>query len=714
MISFNEQSRTFSIQTKNTSYFLAIDNTDRLRHLYFGDKILNSEDVSLEIADINAVDRGTRQPYRGEYPTFEKAIYCEPCLFGRFGNGTKEIQLVYDRHNLTESEEGQTLSIILRDEFYDCEVALNYKVYRNLDLISKNLVVTNSSEIPLTLTKIKSGTLYPEWNKPMRLMHLSGMTCGEYQKNYIKLCQGKFTISNHRGTCASHQHVPFFAIDEGDASETQGKVWYGLLHWSGDFKIDFEQQHDNQLVVSAGVNDFDCEITLKDGESFETPLFTIGFSDGGYQKMSEMLYDYQYDILLPQNRIKNPFPIIYNTWYPYLFDVDEQKCLGFIEKAKKIGAELFVIDDGWFAGRKDDSRGLGDWWCDKDKFPNGLKPIADKAHKLGMLFGLWVEPEMVNPESKLFKEHPEWILYSENREKTVRRNQCVLNLAREDVMEFVWQTADKLITEFDLDYLKWDMNTYFTETSVADKDFRVKYTKNLYEVWRRINEKYPHVLLENCAAGGGRADYGMAPFADRINRSDDSDPVDVLKIHEGFSYIFLPRLAGGAGNISQSPNHLNSRITPLEYRAHLGMTGCMSVGVNILESDDKELENLSKYISEYKSIRNITHNAYMYRLSSPYDGPLTIWQYLGRDRKNSVVFVFANGLNYCESVPRVKLQGLDKNKKYRISGERYHHPDYPGKTKDPEIMHGDALMNFGIKVEPMGDYYSCVIKLEEI
>ena len=720
MITYNSESKKFSIQTKNSSYFMSVDSTGRLRNLYYGDKISCVDETFAEIDSINVDRRGVRTPFRGEYITADKFTYQEPCLFGEFGDGTRDIQLVYKSHTVTDCKNCQKLSIVLKDNFYNLEVTLNYTVYEDLDLISKNSVITNYCKEPVTLSKIKSGTLYPVWNRPLRLLHLHGMHLAEYQKAYTQLGRGKFTMENHRGVCASHHHVPFFALDEGDATETSGKVWFGLLHWSGDFKMDFEQDMDNQLIASAGVNDFVCTVTLNEGQSFETPLFTVGFSSSGYEKMSENLYDFQYDYLLPQNKIKNVFPVIYNTWYPYYLEVTEERCLGLIENAKKIGAELFVIDDGWFGRRKDCTDGLGDWWCDPDKFPRGLKPVADKTHEYGMKFGLWIEPEMVNPKADLYKKHPEWVLYSKNRDMSLGRCQSVLNLAREDVLEFVWESVDRLISDYELDYLKWDMNTYFTETSVADKDFRIKYINNLYEVWRRINEKYPDVLLENCASGGGRADYGMAPYADRINRSDNSDPVDVLKIHDSFAMIFPPRLAGGAGNISQSPNPTTHRVAPLKYRAHLGMTGSMSVGINILKSSDAELEELGKYMAEYKSIRHITQNAYFYRLSSAYDSNVAVWEYLSRDRRNAIIFVFAHGMNYVESVPRVRLRGLDKNKKYRIIGEEtcygYQAEDTPehGAPLKSRVAHGDSLMNFDIKIEPVGDYHSQVIKIEEI
>ncbi|MEE0867840.1 MAG: alpha-galactosidase [Clostridia bacterium] len=710
MINYDKESRSFSIQTKNTSYFMRIDDMGYLRNLYYGEKIAHVQDTCMELKNMRAFEElSASLPFRGEYLSKESYIYNEPCISVEFSDGVRDLKLVYKSHEIKELPGGATLSITLKDIYYSFEVILNYTVYKDLDIINKNAVAVNLSDKPVIINKIKSGSMYPEWKKDMRVMHMAGTWASEYQRKFTNLNQGKFVIENTRGVSSGPHHVPFFAIDDKNTNETGGNVWYGLLHWSGNFRIDIEHNFDDQVMVSAGINDYDTQITLGSGEKFETPLFTVGYTNKGYEEMTRTLYDYQYDILSPR-RVKNIFPIIYNSWYPYEFDIDEQKCISFVDKASAIGAELFVIDDGWF-GRRDNNYddGLGDWYCNKDKFPNGLKPVADKAHKCNMKFGLWVEPEMINKKSDLYKKHPEWVLHYPTREITEMRNQYVLNLARDDVREFVWETVDRIISEFNLDYLKWDMNRYINEADPADKEMYVKYIKNLYEVWRRINEKYPDLLLENCAHGGARADYGMAKFSDRINRSDNSDPVDVLKLHEGFSTFILPRFAGGAGNIASLPTMNGRKNIPLQYRAHLGMTGSMSVGINLLKSNEKELSELKEYISQYKEIRHITQNAYFYKLSSATETPVAAWEYLDRNKKAAVVFVFANGMNFKSTFGRIKLRNLINDKLYHVTSSQT-----DNSASIDAFIHGDALMNVGIRIEPMGDYFSQVIKIEEV
>ena len=711
-ILFDEKEKKFSIQLPDASYFLQIDSEGVLRNLYWGKKINDVKDVSLEMP-ISNTSYSRTYPYREEYIARGKASFDEPCILPEFADGTRDARMIYKSHSITKLDDGELLSITVEDEYYDFLVELRYRIYNGLDLISKNAIIINNCSDVVKLTKMKSGSMYTHWGRPVRLMYFSGKWGKEYQKEYIELRKGRFVIDNKRGVCSGPNFVPFYALDEGTATETSGDVWYGTLHWSGNFKIEFEQPYTNQVCVTAGVNDFDCEIDLKYGQRFETPLFTIGYSNRGYEKMSETLYDFQFEFLSPKSKVKNIFPIIYNSWYPYEMDVNEEKCLSFLDKVKEVGAELFVIDDGWFKGRHDELGGLGDWECDKKKFPNNLKIVADKAHSMGLLFGLWIEPEMVNEKSELFEKHPEWVLQNPNRSRTKFRHQCVLNLARDDVKEFVYDAVDRIIKEHDLDYVKWDMNAYISETG-TEKEIYVRYTENLFDIWKRLNEKYTKVLFECCAHGGARADYGMIRYSDRINRSDNADPIDVLKIHEGFTTYLLPKFAGGAGNISPSPNAINGRIVPLKFRAFLGMTGSMSIGINLLKTSEEEISEIRKYIDEYKTIRDVTQNAYVYRISSAFDNNYTVWEYLKRDRSEAIVFVFAHGMNFRDVPPRMRLRGICPEKKYMVTGIEHYFEDWKRDNVSEYISKGDALMNFGVQIEPRGDYDCQIIKIKKV
>lgn len=713
-ITFNESTKTFAIMMPTASYFMRVDEERVLRNLYFGARIETPEDTELEV-DICSTSYSRPYPYREEYICRGRTSFDEPCILPEFSDGVRDARLKYICHNI----DGNKLTITLVDEHYPLKAELLYEEFEGLNLIRKSVKITNESGENVKLTKMKSATLYTPWGEDMRVTYMHGRWGSEYIKEVHELNYGRFTIDSRRGTCSGPQFVPFFALDNGTATETMGDVFYGALEWSGNFKIDFETPYSKQLTVTAGVNDFDCEIDLKNGESFSAPGLIIGYSGTGFEGMSNTLYDYQFDHICSTSELKRTFPVIYNSWYPYAMDVNEENCISCIKKAKDMGAELFVIDDGWFGGRVDEHTGLGDWYCNMEKFPNGLGVVSDAAHDEGMLFGLWLEPEMVSERSQLYKDHPEWVLKYETRSKTKFRHQCILNLAREDVMEFVWQTADRIISEYKLDYLKWDMNSYISEAGNAtyegnQKTIFVKYIENLYTIWDRIRTKYPDMFLECSAHGGARSDYGMLRYSDRMNRSDNSDPVDVLKLHEGFTMYLMPRFAGGASNLAISPNDINGRVTPLKYRAALGMTSSMSVGLNILKMSDEEFEEVKEYIRQYKTIRHITQNAYMYRISSAFESNCTVWEFLGRDKKEAVVFAFGHGMNFREVPKRMKLRGLDENKRYKVSGIEHYYCDETRDVREDYVVGGDALMKFGLLLEPRGDYDSIIVKIQEV
>ena len=520
------------------------------------------------------------------------------------------------------------------------------------------------------------------------------------------LTQARTVLQNNRITCAAAQQTPFFALDPGGhTTETMGELYFGVLHWSGNFSIIVERQFGQRYSVNGGINPFDSQYPLQPGEAFETPMFTAGFVSRGFERMSEVLYDWQFDALLPRgNRIAKPHlsrPVIYNSWYPFEFGVNEENCLGLIDQCARMGVELFVIDDGWMPGRASDKAGLGDWVVDPARFPHGMDPIAKKCHDNGMGFGLWVEPEMVNPDSDLYRAHPDWVIHDPTRPRTLQRNQLVLNLARDDVRDWAIAWLDDLIDRYQLDYLKWDMNRYVFENGWPDaapeerRSLSIRYTRNLMAIWKHLNERHPDVLFENCASGGGRSDFGMVPYADRINRSDNADPVDIMVIHEGFSMLFPPQTGGGAGNIAPARHHIHNRPTPLPFRIHWGMTGWMSIGINLLTAPQEELDQLRAAVAEYKLRRAELQDAYVYRIASAREHPYAIFQYVQRSRRAFTLFAFGHGMRCWDlAMPRMRMRGLI--------------PDAVYVCEDGRRMTGEALMAYGLRVQLKGDCDSCM------
>lgn len=698
--------KTFILNTKSSTYAMGVDNDGVLLNIYWGRKLLEPSELKIKHPTLKDWVGNTEinYEYMPEFPGKGGLTFEESCIDVTFSDGVRDIRLKYSEFEVSETDTTETLKILLKDEYYHIQAELVYVLYKNLDLISRYAEIINTGKEKIVIHSLKSAAVYLPYGKEYSLMHMRGNWGMEFQREITDIPYGKSVFETRRGSSSGPHHVPFFAaFEKNTANETYGDVWYGVLHWSGNFKITAEKNQANMVSVTAGINDWATTITLNSGESFLCPKLTIGFSDGGFEKITESVYDFQLDFITPRSKAYLQRPVIYNSWYPYLFDVQRDNMLAFLDKCKYVGAELFVIDDGWMKNRDDQYAGLGDWFEDKKKFPNGIREISDASHEKGLKFGLWFEPEMVSPISELANEHPDWILSYPTREKTPMRDQYILNLANDEVMEFVWNTADRLISENNLDYIKWDMNRYISEPgylggSAEDNEMLyVKYTQNLYKVWDRINKKYPDCLLECCAHGGARTDFGMVEYSDRMNRSDNADPVDVLKLNEGFTFLYLPKTAGGAGNISASPNNINGRVTPLDYRAHIGMTGAMSIGINLLKISSEETDAIKEYVAQFKEIRKITHDAYVYRIYSVLEKPYTVWQYTKRDRKDAIVFAFGNGLNWKQRIPPLKLRGLIPDNKYEVEGYG--------------VFSGDTLMNVGIEIELFGDYASKVIRI---
>lgn len=702
MITFDARRRMFHIQTAEMSYLCSIGQDNRLVHRYWGSRLKDTEDLGELSQDWPVQDAGCSDhgyiPVPLEYRAQEPHTFDEPAVRVRFADGVTGARLVYKAHRLEEN----SLTITLAEETYPLEVELRYALYGDLPILSRSARFYNGGAGEIVLEKMASATVCLPDEPFWRLTHFAGRWGREYQRQETRLSQGKMVLENNRGLCAAHQLTPFFALDaRGEATQTQGEVYYGALCWSGDFKITCERNDRGMLAVTAGVGETDTAWVLHERESFSTPQLLLGYSGRGFERMSETLYDLQYDYLCPRGKIDLERPVLYNSWYPYEFSLTEGNLLGLMERAAALGVELFVVDDGWMPGRTNDRAGLGDWVADPRRFPRGLSPLAERCHQLGMGFGLWIEPEMVNPDSALFREHPDWVLGETTRPRTLARNQYVLNFARDDVRDYAIACIDRLIDEYRLDYLKWDMNRYIGETgwpgAPAEKraELRIRYIRNVYAVWEHMNRKYPHVLYENCAGGGGRTDFGMAAYADRINRSDNADPVDVLLLHEGFATLFLPKMAGGAGNISPSPNGMNGRVTPLDFRMKVGMMGSLSIGINLLQAPEGELEALKKCVAKFKRLRADLQNSYVYVIASLREGPYAVFQYVNRARTAFTVFAFGHGLHFRDAVPRLRLRGLRPEATYI-------------RERDGLRARGDALMNGGIHVALHGDYEAVV------
>ncbi len=712
-IKFIDAKKMFVIETSESTYaFAQIDGS--LISAYWGEKL----DCPMDIPIPNTATGGVlgdnylnNKQYNTEFTGWGGKFYSEPTLKVTFADGVRDLDLKYESHKI--SSNGNELNIIMKDVYYDFSVELIYKIYEGLNIIDRNCVIKNNTGETVRLYNIGSATVnFPQKDKPYRLTSLGGGWMHEYDVIRTPITKAK-TVLESRAGVSTTVNYPYFAIDEGDAEENSGLVWFGSLQWSGNWKIAIEQDLSFKTRVTAGLNDFDFNYPLKSGETFESPVITLGYSNMGFSGASRQIHDYIRYYHYAGYWSDKAFPILYNAWSAFEFDINEEKLMSLAELAADVGVEMFLVDDGWFSTRRNDRCGLGDWYPDYERFPNGLKPLADKVKSLGMMFGLWIEPEMINLDTKLYKEHPDWLLGFPTRENEPGRNQYFLNLAKDEVRDFIIETIDRLIKEYEIDYLKWDMNRLMSQPGWPDAPdgeqqmMWVKYVENLHSIFRYVAEKYPKVIFENCASGSLRNNLALAKWCPRANRSDNQDAVDMLHIHEGFTYVNLPSAAGGGGHISKSGSGIDMRDCPMEFKAHGGMMGSLATCLDLRKLNDEELTELKRLLAYHKKIRNVVQLGDLYRLASLKEKDYMALEYVRKDKSEAVVFIFGPSRTFRENYPNIKLYGLDKGKKYIVDCDDLAH-SYE--------MTGDTLMKFGVSggLHTRGSLRSRIIHIKEL
>jgi alpha-galactosidase len=523
---------------------------------------------------------------------------------------------------------------------------------------------------------------------------------------------GKVVLESRRGSTGVEVN-PWFAVERGDQpDQDSGDVWFGALAWSGSWQINFETDWANHVRITGGFTPFDFAYVLGPGQTMESPTFYGGYSSAGIGGASRLLHRFELDNVVPAAPDHALRPVLYNSWEATGFDVNESNQEALAEKAASIGVERFVMDDGWFGERKDDHAGLGDWYVNPRKFPHGLKPLIDKVRSLGMDFGLWVEPEMVNPDSDLYRKHPDWVLNFPDRPRTEGRHQLVLNLARPDVREYVFGFLDKLLSENDIAFLKWDYNRNWSEPGWPaapldqQKEVYVRYVQNLYAILAELRQKHPHVEIESCSGGGARVDLGVLHFTDEAWPSDNTDPFDRLRIQDGFTYAYSPGLM--MAWVTDSPNWMNNRTTSLEYRFLSAMQGGLGIGANLNKWTAQDFETAKQLVAEYKSIRATIQQGSLYRLISPSDGSeYSVTESVARDGHQAVVFAFLHSSQLGNTYPHLSLRGLDPRVIYSIHAKQ-------GTLADTTVQRasGEFWMNHGLDVSPRGDFQAAYFTLE--
>lgn len=686
-IIINESKNIFSLQSKNNSYVFGIDNLGLVRHLYWGSKIENIEDFEMP----NLKEVSTNDPVyeitKEEFPVYGSLRYKEHCLKASFNDGCRELVYKYEDYEIKENE----LIIKLKDVYYDLSINLHYKLYEKYDLLERFVSIKNNSEQVVEVEKIHSGQFHIPYEN-LTFSNVHGHWGAEQQRFMQKVNYGKIVIENRRGI-STHNHNPYFILDK-NATETTGEVFFGALKLTGNFSGVIEQTQYGETLVQLGINSHDFLLKLECGQEFISPAIIAGYTNSGFETMSHNIHNFAKNNIL-RNGLRK---VLYNSWEATEFKVSCEEQIKLAKKAKEIGAELFVVDDGWFGERDGIDNGLGDWYVNEQKFPQGLTPLINEVKSMDMMFGIWVEPEMVNPLSKLYNEHPNWIYHFDKRESDTSRGQYVLDLTKNEVKEFIYNMLDNLLSNYEIDYIKWDANRPISQTNL-EKDIWYKHIEAVYDIVKAIKVKHPNVLFEACASGGGRIDYGILGIFDDFWTSDNTDAYDRLFIQESYSYMY-PIKAMRAW-VTDCPNFLSKRTIPMKFRYHSAMMGTLGIGCNILKFTEEDVELSKSLIKEYKDIRHIVQEGDFYRLENTFQNDYKIYQYLKEDE--GLIFAF---------LPQSKIGHRDVNIKFRNLKENR---VYSLKINDENIeKSGSYLINHGINIKLCGDYDSMIIKFNEI
>ena len=717
-IIFSEEDHSFILQTRESSYHMAVDRYGYLRHLYFGKK-LDPEDLFYLFRNY---DRGfSGNPYeaaddRGysldsvcrEYSGCGTGDYRISALRVRNADGTCCADLRYAGYEIRDGKYGlpglpaawdadgdaQTLEVILRDETTKLTVRLLYGVLEKKNMIARSVIFENAGSAPVTLEKAGSCCLelpFGSWD----LMHFYGRHNQERTPERVPVLHGIQTAGSCRGT-SSHQHNPFIILCDRQATEDHGDC-YGMMYlYSGNFRaeVEGEQYGSVRAIMSCGDEGF--RWTLQPGDSFAAPEVLTTWADG-LAKLSQ-----QYHAAVRENICRGPYrlarrPVLINSWEANYFDIRAERILEQAVQAAALGIELFVLDDGWFRGRRDDTAALGDWEEDREKLPEGLEKLIADIRKTGMLFGLWVEPEMVSENSDLYRLHPDWALTVPGRKPMLGRHQLVLDLSREDVQDYIIRFVSGLLEEYDISYIKWDFNRsvsdIYSRQLPAERQGEVqhRFVLGLYRVLETLTARFPEVLFEGCSGGGGRFDAGMMYYTPQIWCSDNTDPIERLSIQKGSGYAY-PLSTMGA-HVSVAPNHQTGRTAPLRTRGAVAATGAFGYELDLTKLSAAEQDEISRQVQEYREDEDLIREGLYYRLDEFTEGQdASAWLLVSGNRRRALLTVVLTAVHGNAPLIHVKFKGLDPEARYHIREEDI-------------VLSGAALMNAGYTLPMLtGDY----------
>lgn len=699
-IHVNEEHKLFHLQTAKTSYIFKILENGNAGQLYYGPQIPVKKDypnlASREEHDCTntlTIDQSDFQLelIKQEYAGLGKGDYRYPAYQITYPNGSRTSEFEYSGYEVADGKErlknmpsafddqgddSQTLTVTFKDELANLVLQLHYTVFEKEDVIVRSATFINHGQEAVTLDRALSLQLdLPDHDYDM--LQFSGSWARERHLIRTPLRSGIQSIGSLR-VASSHQQNPFFALARPHTDNHQGAAFGFNFIYSGNFIDSVEVDQFDTTRVLVGINSDDFGWKLANGESFQTPEAVMTYTSDGLNQMSQQLGAFYQDHLINQHFAHQDRPILINNWEATFMDFNEAKLMKIVDQADKLGIEMFVLDDGWFGHRDDDKSSLGDWFVDQKKFSNGISGFADRVHDKGMKFGLWFEPEMISIDSKLYEKHPDWMIATPGRQGTPARNQYVLDMTRQEVVDYLFEHMSAIIKQTKLDYIKWDMNRNITEMYGAklpadqQLEFPHRYILGVYQLYARLTEAFPKVLFESCASGGGRFDLGMMYYAPQAWCSDDTDAVERIKIQDGTSYGYTQNMWGA--HVSAVPNDQVGRLTSLDTRAAVAYFGDFGYELDITKMAADELATIKKQVAFYKQYRHLFQFGKFYRLDNPDTNNDNVygWQVVNEDRSEAILtrFQILNGAN--PAYIRVYFAGLDPEATYTVNDGEEH------------------------------------------
>lgn len=695
MIHYLEEKRIFVLETENTHYVFGIDPAGYNRHLHWGAKCDPADYAFTEIGDENS-NHTMLDEYRQELTPFGSTVYRTCDLKAQFADGCREVALRYTGYQV----EGDTLSVAFADAYYPLQVRLGYRVYPGLDIIKRWVEVENTGSVPIFFERLFSAGFSLPGMDPYTFENTNGAWGGEFLPCRTVLDGGNLVYESHRGA-SNHNQSPYFIAHRG-ATETRGAVYFGSLAYSGNFKVIAGRDLYGITRVSLGMNDFDFSHTLEPGACLETPPVYCGRTEG-LGEMSRQMNRFCLEHLLPSRFRAEALPVLYNSWEATEFNVNVADQTRLAEIAAGTGVELFVMDDGWFGARNNDRAGLGDWFVNPAKFPHGLDELIGNVNALGMDFGLWVEPEMVNPDSDLYRAHPDWAYHFPHRHADELRHQLVLNMTRSDVQAYILDCLDRLLTDHNIRYIKWDMNRPFSQVgaeNLADpKMYSYLHTMAVYRIVDELKRRHPAVQFESCASGGGRCDLGALSHFDQVWTSDNTDGIDRMTIQKGYSMLHpIKTMRAWVTDIAGI-----NKPCSLDFRFHIAMQGALGLGGNLQKYSAEELEICRRNVALYKEIRPLVQFGDLYRILDADRDEVLCNQYVSRDKMQAVLFLSARGTRFFKKKMNLRFAGLAPDKVYTftLDGVAYK-------------KGGAFLMEVGLPVYVRGADYNQIVRLTAV